>query len=220
MHPAQRQHLRAVFGRGDVTHHLAPAAHVGLFGTQVAVGVDLHLQAAIAEDALGDHRHHVHPIGLRADDEGRGLVVGIGGGRADAGDEHLVGPQQVAVPVGGLRHLPRGVVRVLHHPAAELHQGRAPFIHGLAQQHDRIDADQHAALVGVAVARAGAALGDLAQDGAGVALHLGGRHALVARAGALEHLGFGQLGQAVGTGVFGHRAAESVGRAHGVALPI
>ena len=40
------------------------------------------------------------PCDLRGDDEGRGLVVGVGGGGADAGDEDLVGEQQVAAPVG------------------------------------------------------------------------------------------------------------------------
>jgi hypothetical protein len=82
----------------------------------------------------------------------------------------------------------------------------ALLVHGLAQQQHRVDPDQHAALVGVAVAGAGAALGDLAQDGACVALDLGGRHALVARAGALQHLRLGGFGQAIGSCVFGHLA--------------
>ena len=78
--------------------HLAAAAHVRLLRAEVAVGVDLHLQAAVAEDALGDDRHHVDPFVARGHDERGGLVVRVGGGGADAGDEDLVGPQQVAVP--------------------------------------------------------------------------------------------------------------------------
>ena len=80
VHTTQRQHLRAVFGRGHMAHHLALAAHVGLFGAEEAVGVDLYLEAAVAEDALADHGDHVHAIGFGAHDERRGLVVRVGGG--------------------------------------------------------------------------------------------------------------------------------------------
>jgi hypothetical protein len=66
---------------------LAVGAHHGAFGAEMAVGVDLHLDAAIGEDRLGHDGHHVGALDLLADDEGRGLVVGIGGARADAGDE-------------------------------------------------------------------------------------------------------------------------------------
>ena len=69
--------------------HLAMAAHIGLFGAQVAVGVQLHLEAAVAEDAFGDDGHHVHAVGLRGDDEGRGFVIRVGGGGADTGDEKV-----------------------------------------------------------------------------------------------------------------------------------
>ena len=62
VHAAERQHLRAVLGRGDVADHLALAAHVGLLGAEVAVGVDLHLEAAVAEDALGDDGDHVDAL--------------------------------------------------------------------------------------------------------------------------------------------------------------
>ena len=72
----------------DVADRLAAVAHRRLLGAEVAVGVDLHLEAAVAEDALGDDGDHVDAVVLRGDDEGRRLVVGIGGARADAGDEH------------------------------------------------------------------------------------------------------------------------------------
>jgi hypothetical protein len=87
MHAAERQHLRAVLGRGDVAHRLALDAHRGLLGTEIAIGVDLHLDAAVAEDALGHDGDHVDAVVPGRDDEGRRLVVGIGRGRADAGDE-------------------------------------------------------------------------------------------------------------------------------------
>jgi hypothetical protein len=168
VHAAQRQHLRAVFDGGDVADHLAPAAHVGLLGAEPAVGVDLHLEAAVAEDALGDHGDQVDAFGLRRHDEGRRLVVGIGGGRADAGDEHALGRQQAGGRVGGIAFA-----------GGERNQRPLPAIQGLAQQHHRIDPHQHAGGVGVAVAGAGLAGRDLAQHRAGVALDLVAGHALI-----------------------------------------
>src|SRR6185437_2964978 len=49
---AEREHLRAVFAGGDVADRLALGAHQCTFGAEVAVGVDLLLDAAIAVDAL------------------------------------------------------------------------------------------------------------------------------------------------------------------------
>src|SRR5262249_29513263 len=89
MHAAEREHLRAIFARGHVADGLALRAHGRGFGTEIAVGVDLHLDAAIAEDAFGHDRHHVDAIDLGGDDERRRLVVGIGGARADRGDENV-----------------------------------------------------------------------------------------------------------------------------------
>ncbi|MNV57572.1 hypothetical protein D3C71_1499110 [compost metagenome] len=63
-----------------MAHHLALATHIGLLGTEESVRVNFHLEAAIAEDALGDHRHHVHAIYLGAHNERCGLVVGVRGG--------------------------------------------------------------------------------------------------------------------------------------------
>ena len=64
MHAAEAQHLRAVFGRRHVTDDLALATHVRLLRPEKAVGVDFYLEAAIAEDALGDDRHHVDAFEL------------------------------------------------------------------------------------------------------------------------------------------------------------
>ncbi|MNS82489.1 hypothetical protein D3C72_1162350 [compost metagenome] len=207
VHAAQRQHLRTVLGRGDMAHDLALVAHVGLLGAQEAVGVDLHLEAAVAEDAFGDDGDHVDALGFGSHDEGRGLVVGIRGGRAHAGDEDLVGVQQVAAPVG------RGVcLGRLGAGPVEGHERRLFAGKRAAQQHHRVDAHQHALAVGVAVAGAGAAVGDLAQHRAGVALDLGGAHLLVARRRLAEGgaAGLGDLrhvhaGQSVCLGVFSHR---------------
>ena len=45
---------------------LALGAHGGALVAEVAVGVDLHLDAAIAEDALGHHGDHVDALDLLA----------------------------------------------------------------------------------------------------------------------------------------------------------
>ncbi len=62
---------------------LACGAHGRRLGAEMAVGVDLHLDAAIGEDALGHDGDEVDALDLLADDEGRRLVVGIGGAGAD-----------------------------------------------------------------------------------------------------------------------------------------
>ena len=84
---AEREHLAAVLGGGDVADRLAAGADDGALGAEVAVGVDLHLDAAVAEDRLGDDGDDVGALDLAGDDEGGGLVVGVGGAGADAGDE-------------------------------------------------------------------------------------------------------------------------------------
>src|SRR5262249_34594454 len=97
-HTAERQHLRAVLGGPDMADLLVLYTYRGLLGADVAVGVDLPLDAAIAEDALGDDGDHVDAVGLGRHDEGRRLVVGIGGTGTDAGDEGVWARHQVAVP--------------------------------------------------------------------------------------------------------------------------
>ena len=89
-HPAERKHLRAVFGRGDMADLLAAHANRRRLRAEMAIRVDLCLDAAIAEDALGHDRDRVDALIFAGDDEGRGLVVRIGRAGADAGDEGLL----------------------------------------------------------------------------------------------------------------------------------
>ena len=89
MHAAERQHLRAVFAGRDMADRLALRAHRRRLRAEIAVGIDLHLDAAIAEDALGHDRDHVDAVDLGGHDERRRLVVGIGGAGADRGDENV-----------------------------------------------------------------------------------------------------------------------------------
>ena len=88
MHAAERQHLRSVFARRHMADRFAFRAHRRLFGAEVAVGVDLRLDPAIAEDALGHDGDHVDFVHLRGNDERRGLIVGVGGARPDRGHEN------------------------------------------------------------------------------------------------------------------------------------
>ena len=62
MHTAQAEHLRAVFRRGHMADFFTVVQHCSAFIAQIAVGVNLHFEAAIAEDAFGHHGHHVHAL--------------------------------------------------------------------------------------------------------------------------------------------------------------
>jgi hypothetical protein len=129
-------------------------AHGGLLGAEIAVGVDLHLQAAIAEDALGHDGDHVHAVDFRGDDEGRGLVIGIGGARPDAGDERAAAAHQLARP----RPFARG-------------EGNERLV-GVARalgEHERVHARELAVHIAVAVASPGLARPYATEHGAGVA---------------------------------------------------
>ena len=156
MHAAERQHLRAVFARRDVADRLALRADGRRLRAEIAVGVDLHLDAAIAENALGHDRDHVDAVDLRRHDEGRRLVIGIGGAGADRGDEHVGLVDDLAVPVAA------GLER--HQPSAMRYR---------SLQHDmRIDAHQFAVVIGIAIAGARRARLDVAHHRTGIAADL------------------------------------------------
>ena len=188
-----------------MAHHLAFHAHVGLLGTQVAVGVDLDLEAAVTEDALGDHGHHVHALHFGRHDEGRGFVIGIGGGRAHAGDKDLIGMDQVAIPGRGCG------IFAARHKRHQLGLGLREFA---AQQNHRVQAHQHPIVVGVAVTSADTPHRYLAQHRAGIAFDFDAAHALIAQLGALLKLRRGgrfDAGQSVGFRVFRHHRFCSSG---------
>src|SRR5262249_12320618 len=154
---AEREHLRAIFPGRHMADRLALGAHSRAFCAEVAVGVDLKLDAAIAVDALGDDRHHVDPVGLGGNNEGGGLIVGIGGAGADSGDQRNGPAEDVAAP-GRLD------IDERHNLAA--------FADGAVEEHMRIDPHQLAVLVGVAVARAGHPRSDVTEHRTGVAADL------------------------------------------------
>ena len=151
---ADRQHLRAVLGRRDVADRLALGAHCRRFRAEVAVGIDLQLDAAVAEDALGDDGDHVDAVVGAGGDERRRLVIGVGGAGADAGDELVERPQQPPF-------LPVRITEERHH--------RAVARGGPLDHDQRINAGEDAGDVGVAVAGAGLTWLDPAAHRAGVA---------------------------------------------------
>src|SRR6202044_3297741 len=154
---AEREHLRTIFAGRHMADWLAFGAHNCAFRAEMAIGVDFELHAAIAVDALGDHRHHVDPIDLGGNDEGGGLIVGVGGAGADSGDEWTGSPEDVAAP-GSLS------IDEWHDLAA--------FVYGPVEQHMRVGPHQLAILVRVTVARSRHPGPNVAHDGTGVAADL------------------------------------------------
>ena len=139
----------------------------------MAIGVDLHLDAAVGEDAFGDDGDEIDAFDHLADDEGRRLVVGISGAGADRRDETPAGVHQLAIPgfaFGDERH----------HGAAGLCR--------VVEDGQRIHAHDAAADIAVASAGAGAAVGDVAHDGTGVAADFF-RHLLLAGIVGFETFG-------------------------------
>src|SRR6516165_10395771 len=156
VHTTKGEHLRAVFARGDMADGLALRAHGSCLGPEIAVGVDLHLDTAIAEDAFGHDRDHIDAIDLRRDDEGCGLVVGIGRSGTDCGYENIGLVNDLAVPIAG------GLER--HEPAAMRYR---------ALQHNvRVHAYQLAILIGVPVACSRRAGPDVTHDRTRIAADL------------------------------------------------
>ena len=70
---AEREHLRTVFGGGDVADMFAINTDGGRLRADMTIRVDLHLNAAIAEDAFRDDRDGIHPVVVARDDERGGL---------------------------------------------------------------------------------------------------------------------------------------------------
>ena len=73
VHAAEREHLRPVLAGRDVADGLARGPDELSLGADVAIGVDLHVDAAVAEDRLGHHRHRVDPCDVDETMNGAGL---------------------------------------------------------------------------------------------------------------------------------------------------
>ena len=149
MNPTQAQHLRAVFGGGDMAHFLTPEKHRRPLGSQKPIGVNLHLEAAITEDALGHHGHHVDIARARRDDERRGFVIGVSGGSPDARHKHFIRLRRQS-----RQHLGSGVIVGARHQRGVLGQRCRLSL----QPDHRIQSHQDTRLIGVPIASADAAL--------------------------------------------------------------
>src|SRR5579871_1484235 len=129
-------------------------AHRTALRTQMAVGIDLHLYAAVAENSFGHDCDHVHAIDLRRNDERRGLVVGIGCARANRGHKGLAVVGEGAIPLAS---------------ALQEWNDRLAALDCTIEYYVRIKPHQFALVVAVAVARSSPAGLDVAQHGAGIA---------------------------------------------------
>src|SRR5690606_18625079 len=156
MHATQRQHLRAVFAGSDMADCLALGADNRRFIANMPVGVDLHLDAAIGEDAFRHHGHEIDALDLLRNNEGRWLVVRVGGAGTDGGNEPATGVEQLAVPI----------LLAVEGDARSATLGR------VIQYGHRIHAHDAPVPVAIAIASAGATFSDVAHDGAGVAAYL------------------------------------------------
>ena len=68
-----------------MANRLAIDKHNIALVADMAVGVDLHLHAAIAEDTFSHDGDHVHAFHLLAGDKGRWFIVRISGAGAYCG---------------------------------------------------------------------------------------------------------------------------------------
>jgi len=157
MHAAERQHLRAIFAGRDVADRLALGAHCRGLGAEMAIGIDLHLDAAIRENAFVTTVTMSTPSICEETMKGAGLVIGIGGAGADCGHEHVGLTDEFAVPIA----------------ATGLKRHQPPAMRYRSLQHDmRIDAYQFAIVIGVTIARARRARFDVAHHRTGIAADL------------------------------------------------
>ena len=153
-HPAERQHLRAVFVRGHVANSLALSAHGAAFGSKMAVSINLQLHSAIAEDSFRHHGHHIHAVDLGRNNEGSGFVVRIGRTCADRRDKRVRPADEIAVPiVATLEKWNHGI-------AAR---------DGAVEHNMRIQAYKLPRKIAVTIACSSPALFDVAEDRTGVA---------------------------------------------------
>ena len=150
---AKREHLRTVFAGSYVADGFALRAHGIGFGPEIAIGIDLHFDATVTEDALGHDRHHVHRVDRGGNDERSRFVVGIGRSCPDGRHECSGLIDEVAVPV----------LTVLQEGDDGLSARNC-----LIEQHVGIEPNQLSIVIGVAVARSGPAGLDVTENRAGV----------------------------------------------------
>src|SRR6056297_2638252 len=164
---------------------LASGSHRRTLVPEVPIGVDLHLDPAIGIDRLGHHGDEIDPLHIAADDEGGGLVIGIGGARAHATDEHIIPAQNLSIP---FRFQERSDLSSGPHPTVKYGQGVAT--HDLA------------VLVGIAVTSPDLARRNVAHHRAGIAADL-------FFAGALTHSLASRIAASTQCGKAGRRVTSA-----------
>ena len=96
---SKREHLRSVFACGHMAHRFAFSPNDIALLADIAIRIDFHLRAAVAENALGHHCNHIHAFDFLAHDERRRLVVRVCCSGADRSHERPTSLHQIAVPV-------------------------------------------------------------------------------------------------------------------------
>src|SRR3974390_144821 len=126
----------------------------GAFGSEMPVGVDLHLHTAVAKNSLGHHRDHVDAFDFGRNNERCRLVVGIRRAGTDRSDKRLTVIHQSTVPL-----------------ASTLHKRNNLFAAAYSTiQHDvRIEPHEFAFMIAVPIARSGTSRLDVTQYRAGIA---------------------------------------------------
>ena len=98
-HASERQHLGAIFAGSNVAYGFALRAHRIGFWSEVTVGIDLHLDAAIAKDPFSDYRDHIQALHMGRNNEWGGLVIGIGCACADCSYEVIRTTYDTSIPL-------------------------------------------------------------------------------------------------------------------------
>ena len=101
---SEGEHLRTVFRGHHVSDFLSLTPNRSLLRADVAVGIDFHLDAAVAENPFGDHRDHIDSLVFTPDDERGRFVIRIGGSASDGRWENrILGHQRSVPPLRGFQ---------------------------------------------------------------------------------------------------------------------
>jgi hypothetical protein len=127
------------------------------------VGIDLQLDAAVAENTFGHHRHHIHAGDFRGNYERCRLVIRIGRASTNGGHKGFFSAHNRAIPLAGF-------FEKRHHRFATRHRA--------LEHHMRIQPHQLPVAIPVAIARSRSPRLDVAQHRTGVAANCVFSHGL------------------------------------------
>ena len=81
-----------------MSNSLAINTYKTTFWSNMAVGINFHLDAAVAENPFGDHRDHIYSLVFTSDDERGRFVIRIGGSASDGRWENGILGHQGSIP--------------------------------------------------------------------------------------------------------------------------